>query len=150
MTLTDLAGRTPRETAQYEADHGATAALAIGFRLLAAHVKAHGTGDMAILGRTRMPEPPAWKIAVFGGTDDEQRARVDAWARRHGVTARTDEASGHYEAAVSFGAVRLVAYMIPQRVMDDRLAGAKERREAIRREVAGQHDAITAGRRPAA
>lgn len=146
MTLTDLAGRTDREHQQYAADHGRTAALALGFLLLAAHVREHGAEDMEILGRTQMPEPPAYKVAVFDGTDDEQRSRVDAWARRHSVTAATDEASGHYEAAVPYGPVRLVVYMVPEKVMAGRLAEAKARREDIAREVAGQHDAITAGR----
>ena len=59
---------------------------------------------------------------VTGGTDDERKARVDAWAARHGVKAATDEASGHYKAVLSFGAVRLEVYMIPDRTMADRLA----------------------------
>jgi hypothetical protein len=139
MTITDIPAappgtgvRTDWEREQYQADHGATAALALGFLLLAKYVKHHAAGDMQILGRTAMPEPPPYKFAVFGGTDDEQKARIDAWAKRHGVTAHTDRVSGHYEAAVPFGPVRLVAYMVPERVMADRVQAENERREAIR------------------
>lgn len=128
----DLAGRTPWEAQQYAADHGMTAAIAIGFLALARYVRHHAAGDMAILGRAAMPEPAPYKFAVFGGTDEEQKARIDAWAKRHGVTAHTDRVSGHYEAVVSFGPVRLVAYMVPERVMADRVQAENERREAIR------------------
>ena len=125
-TIQDIPASPP------DAGQDEIAALAISLQLLARYVMTGLAGDMAILGRAAMPEPPAYKIAVFGGTDDEQKARIDAWAKRHGVTARTDRVSGHYEAAVPFGPVRLVAYMVPQRVMDDRVQAENERREAIR------------------
>lgn len=145
MTITDIPAappgtgvRTDWEREQYQADHGATAALALGFLLLAKYVRHHAAGDMQILGRDRMPEPYPYKIPVFGGTDDEQKARIDLWARRHGVTARTGRVSGHYEAAVSFGPVRLVAYMVPERVMAERVREAGERRDAIRSAAEGE------------
>jgi hypothetical protein len=59
---------------------------------------------------------------VTGGTDEDRMARIDAWAQRHGITAGPDEASGRYQAVLGFGPVRVIAYMIPDRAMADRLA----------------------------
>ena len=143
MTITDIPPASPPDTDQDE-----IAALAIALQLLARYVMTALAGDMAILGLTRIPgfRVPL-KLPARGSDDGEMRVRVDEFAERHGVTAATDERSGHYEAAVSFGAgVTVTAYMVPQRVMEDWLAEAKARREDIAREVAGQHDAITAGR----
>ena len=143
MTITDIPPASPPDTDQDE-----IAALAIALQLLARYVMTALAGDLAILGLTRIPgfRVPL-KLPAMGGGDDEMRTRVDEFAERHGVTEATDERSSHYEAAVSFGAgVSVVAYMVPEKVMAARLAEAKARREALAREVAGQHDAITAGR----
>lgn len=122
MSATALKGRTEWETAQYAADHGKTAAQAIGWQLYARYLYAHAGEDMAILGIREIPEPRAQSWPVTGGTDEERRARVDKWAARHGVTAGTDETSGQYKAVLAFGAIRHEVYMIPDRTMADRLA----------------------------
>lgn len=122
MSATALKGRTEWETAQYAADHGKTAAQAIGWQLYARYLYAHAGEDMAILGIREIPEPRAQSWPVTGGTDEERRARVDAFAARHGITAGTDEELGTYRAVLKFGPVEYVAYMIPERVMADRLA----------------------------
>ena len=130
--------KTPWETEQYAADRGRTAALAIGQQLYARHLYACAAEDMAILGLREIPEPRPQKWPVTGGTDEECRARVDAWAKRHGVKAGTDEDSGHYRAVLSFGPVRLEVYTVPAKVMADRVRAATDRLEALHRAVAGQ------------
>lgn len=123
--------RTRWEAEQYAADHGRTAAQAIGWQLLARHVNACAAEDMALLGLREIPEPRPQMWPVTGGTDEDRRARVDAWAARHGTKAGDDDESGTYRAVLAFGPVRLVVYMIPDRTMAERL-------EAFRRAVAGQ------------
>lgn len=115
-----LPGRTPRET-RLSADHGKAAAQAIGWQLLARHVNACAAEDMQILGIREIPEPRPQMWPVTGGTDEDRKARVDAWAARHGVKAGTDEASGSYRAVLGFGPVKVIVYMIPDRTMADRL-----------------------------
>ena len=58
---------------------------------------------------------------VTGGTDEDRVAHIDAWAKRHGIKAGPDEASGRYQAVLGFGPVKVIAYMIPDRAMADRL-----------------------------
>ena len=48
MTETLLPGRTGWESAQYDADHGKTAATAVGFQLLARHINACAAEDTEI------------------------------------------------------------------------------------------------------
>jgi hypothetical protein len=114
--------KTPWEAQQYRADHGRTAALAVGQQLYARHLHACAAEDMAILGLREIPEPRPQMWPVTGGTDDDRRARIDAWAKRHGTTAGPDEEGGTYRAVLSFGLVKVIAYMIPDRTMDERLA----------------------------
>jgi hypothetical protein len=116
-----LPGRTERET-RLSADHGRTAAQAVGYQLIARHLYAFAAEDMKLLGLREIPEPRPQTWPVTGGTDDERIARVDAFAARHGVRAGTDEDSGTYRAVLAFGPVTLVVYMIPDRTMADRLA----------------------------
>ena len=122
MTATALMGRTDWEAAQYAADHGKSAQQAIDWRTYARWLHDRAAESIELLGLRETPEPRPQMWPVTGGTDDERKARVDAWAARHGVKAATDEASGHYKAVLSFGAVRLEVYMIPDRTMADRLA----------------------------
>lgn len=126
MTATALAGRTEWEAQQYAADHGKTAAQAIGWQLYARHVNACAAEDMETLGLRELPEPRPQSWPVTGGTDEDRRARVDAWAARHGVTAHPDPASGQYKAVLTFGPVHLVVYMIPDLVMAERLQAIRE------------------------
>ena len=114
--------KTPWEAQQYRADHGRTATIAVGQQLLARHLHACAAEDMAILGLREIPEPRPQMWPVTGGTDEDRRARIDAWAKRHGVTAGPDEDGGTYRAVLSFGLVKVIAYMIPDRTMDERLA----------------------------
>lgn len=116
-----LPGRTARET-RLSADRGKTAAQAISHRLYAEYLYAHAAEDMKLLGLTAIPEPRPEMWPVTGGTDEDRKARVDAWAAAHHVKAATDEASGTYRAVLGFGPVKVIAYMIPDRTMADRLA----------------------------
>jgi len=122
MTTTALQGRTEWEAAQYAADHGKTAAMALGYQLLARHINAFAAEDMGLLGIREIPEarPQSWPVT--GGSDEERKARVDAFAERHGIRPVTDAVSGQYKAVLEFGPVSLVVYMIPDRVMADRVA----------------------------
>ena len=140
-----LKGRTEYEAGEYARDHGRTAAMAVGQQLYARHLYACAAEDMEILGLREIPEPRPQKWPVTGGTDEECRARVDAWAKRHGVRAGTDEASGHYKAVLSFGPVRLEVYMVPAKVMADRVKAARDRADAIHAAVAAmQPERVTA------
>src|SRR5512142_2903612 len=116
MTATALQGRTEWEAGEYARDHGKTAAMAVGFQLLARHVNACAGEDMELLGMTALPDPRPQSWPVTGGSDEDRKARVDAWAARHGVKAHTDTASGQYKAVLTFGPVQLSVYMIPDRV----------------------------------
>jgi hypothetical protein len=134
MDATDF--RTRWEAEQYAADHGACAAIATGYQIMGAHLGAHGAEDAAILGVSRLPEPRPYMIPVTNGADEELRARVDAFAARHGITARWDAESSSYRAALKFGPVALIAYMIPAKDMLERVA-------AIKAAARGTHTAIT-------
>jgi len=114
--------RTRWEADEYARDHGLTAATAIGYQLLARHVNACAAEDMEMLGISKIPEPRPQMWPVTGGTDEDRKARVDAFATRHGIRAGTDETSGTYRAVLAFGPVALIVYMIPDRTMTDRLA----------------------------
>ena len=114
--------KTRWEAEQYAADHDRTAAIAVGQQLYARHLHACAAEDMAILGLREIPDPRPQMWPVTGGTDEDRKARVDAWAKRHGVTAGTDETSGSYRAVLGFGPVKVIAYMIPDRTMTERLA----------------------------
>ena len=129
--------KTSWEAAQYAADHGKTAAIADGQQCYARHLAACAAEDMQILGLSEIPEPRPQMWPVTGGTDEQRRARVDAWAARHGVHARDDEASGQYRAVLKFGPVTLTVYTIPEQVTADRVKYANERLNAIRGAVAG-------------
>jgi hypothetical protein len=139
MTITD----TPAPTDAVTRDR--ITALATGFQFAARHIRKCGAGDMEILGRVRLPEPHPYMIPVIKGDDDERRARVDEWAARHGITAATDEATGHYRAELPFGPLKVIAYMVPERVMADRVQAENDRREAIRA-AAGEVLATVRGR----
>ena len=115
MTAAALEGRTDREAAQY------AAAQAVGFQLIARHINACAAEDIEILGLAGLPEPRPEMWAVTKGTEEERKARIDAWAKRHGIKAGLDEASGQYRAVLGFGPKRLIVYMIPDRTMADRL-----------------------------
>ena len=115
MNGTALEGRTDREAEQF------AAAQAVGFQLIAHHIKICAAEDMQILGLAGLPEPRPEMWAVTKGTEEERRARIDAWAKRYGVKAGPDEASGQYRAVLGFGPKRLIVYMIPDRTMADRL-----------------------------
>ena len=117
-----LKGHSQWETDEYDRDHGRTAAQEIGYRCMGRYLHAHAVEDMAILGLREIPEPRPQMWPVTGGTDEDRMARVDAWAKRHGVAAGTDEASGTYRAVLGFGPVKVIAYMIPDRTMAERLA----------------------------
>ena len=118
--------KTRWEAEQYAAYRGKTAAVAIGYQLLARHLHACAAEDMALLGVTHPAEPRPYMQPVTGGTDEERKARVDAFAARHGVKAHADDATGTYRAVLSFGPCSYEAYMIPDRTMDERLAGLYE------------------------
>ena len=137
MTAMAIWCRTEREAEEYARDHGRTAAQAVGWQLIARYIHAHAAEDMDLLGLREIPEPRPQMWPVTGGTDEDRKARVDAWAARHGVTAHTDPASGQYKAVLTFGPVHLTVYMIPDLVMADRVKAANEQREAIRRAVLG-------------
>lgn len=122
--------RTRWEAEQYAADRGRTAATAIGFQLLARHLHACAAEDMKLLGVTQPAEPRPYMQPVTGGTDEERKARIDAFAARHGITAGPYDEDGTYRAVLKFGPVTYVAYMIPDRTMAERLEG-------FRRAVAG-------------
>jgi hypothetical protein len=77
---------------------------------------------MAILGLREIPDPRPEMWPVTGGSDQDRMARIDAWAKRHGIKAGLDEASGRYQAVLGFGPAKVIAYMIPDRTMDERLA----------------------------
>ena len=126
MTATALKGRTDWEAKEYARDHGRTAAQATGWQLLARHIWACAAEDMEILGLREIPDPRPLQWPVTGGTDEDRKARVDAWAARHGVTAHPDPASGQYKAVLEFGPVHLVVYMIPDLVMAQRLSALRE------------------------
>ena len=136
--------RTPWEAQQYAADHGRTAAIAVSQQLFARHVNACAAEDMAILGMAKLPDPSPEMWPVTGGTDEDRKARIDAWAARHGVTAHPDEASGQYRAILGFGPKQLIVYMIPDRIMADRVQAARDRVEMIRAEVARDHAVVYA------
>jgi hypothetical protein len=138
MTAAALQGRTDRETAQYAADHGKSAAQAMGYRCMGRYLHAHALEDMELLGIREIPDPRPQMWPVTGGTDEDRMARIDAWAKRHGITAGTDEASGHYKAVLAFGPVRVEVYTVPDRVMADRI-------DAVNRQLAALHSAV-AGR----
>ena len=121
-------GRTRWETAQYAADRGKTAAMAIGQQLLARHIATCATEDMEILGLREMPEPKPYMIPVTKGTDEERKARVDAFAARYGVRAYADEAISQYRAVLGFGPVSMVVYMLTDADLTARIAA---RRAAI-------------------
>lgn len=129
--------RTPWEAQQYAADHGRTAAIAIGYQLIARHINACAAEDMQLLGLAALPDPRPQQWPVTGGTDEQRRARIDAWAKRHGITAHPDEASGQYRAVLTFGPVSLMVYMIPDPVMADRVQAATERLAALQAAVTG-------------
>jgi hypothetical protein len=122
MTAAALKGRTEYEAGEYARDRGRTAAQAVGWQLLARHIHACAAEDMTLLGLREIPDPRPEMWPVTGGTDEDRMARIDAWAKRHGVTSGPDEASGRYQAVLGFGPVRVIAYMIPDRTMADRLA----------------------------
>ena len=126
MTAAALEGRTKYEAGEYARDRGKTAAVAIGYQLLARHLHACAAEDMALLGVTHPAEPRPYMQPVTGGTDEERKARVDAFAARHGVKAHADDATGTYRAVLSFGPCSYVAYMIPDRTMGERLAALYE------------------------
>src|SRR5260370_23050988 len=119
MTQTTLPGRTGWEADEYARDHGKTAAQAIGYQLMARHINTCATEDMAILGLREIPAPRPQSWPVTGGPDEERRARIDAWAARHGIAAHHDPASGQYKALPASCPVLLTAYMIPDRLMTD-------------------------------
>ena len=79
---------------------------------------------------------------VTGGTDEDRKARVDAWAARHGIKAGTDTASGHYKAVLSFGLVRLEVYMIPERMLADRVKAANDRLAVIYDALGGPQPSV--------
>lgn len=114
--------KTPWEAREWAADHGRTAAQAIGQQCYARYLHDRAAEDMALLGITAIPEPRPQMWPVTGGSDEDRKARVDAFATRHGIRAGTDETSGTYRAVLAFGPVTLVVYMIPDRTMADRLA----------------------------
>lgn len=115
-----LPGRTLTES-RLSADGGKSAAMAIGYQLLARYIHDSGIEDMAILGVTIPAPPRAHMQPVTGGTDEERKARIDAFAARHGITAGPCDADGTYRAVLKFGPVHYVAYMIPDRTMAERL-----------------------------
>ena len=136
--------KTRWEAEQYAADHGRIAAQATGRQLLARHVYSCAAEDMAILGLREIPDPRPEMWPVTGGTDEDRMARIDAWAKRHGVKAGTDEASGHYKAVLTFGAVRLEVYTVPERLMADRVRAAEDRLAALYGAVREDRDAAQA------
>ena len=136
MTATALKGRTEWETGEYARDHGKTAAMAVGYQLLARHVNACAAEDMELLGLRELPAPRPQTWPVVGGTDEDRKARVDAWAARHGIKAGPDPASGQYKAVLTFGPVCLIVYMIPDLVMADRLAALRDAAAEGRQEAA--------------
>jgi len=135
MTQTTIPGKTRWESDQYRKDHGKTAATAIGYQLYARHLHEHAAGDMALLGLTAIPEPRPQMWPVTQGTDEERRARVDAFARCHGITAGPDEASGTYRAVLAFGPVSVVVYTMSEQSVTDRVAAitgaARQVHEAV-------------------
>lgn len=143
MTATDLQGRTEWEADEYARDHGKTAAMALGYQLLARHVIAWAAEDMQILGMAALPGQRPWTWPVTKGGDEERKARVDAWAARHGVTAHADESTGHYQADLTFGPHLIRVYMVPDQVMADRVREADGRLAALRGAVAEAHAGMT-------
>lgn len=146
MTATDFRvpqgrtdGRSEWEARQYAADHGMAAAAGQGLSALGAHICDHGARDALLLGLPRLPGPGPYLIAVVDGTEAERRAKVDAFARAHHVTAAPDEATGTYRAVVMFGPVPYIAYTRPEGDL------ARWADEAARRLAE-----LQAGRRPAA
>ena len=137
-----LPGRTAWETREYAADHGRAAAIAIGYQLLARHISACAAEDAELLGLTALPDPrpQTWPVTV--GTDEERKARIDAWAARHGVTASTDETSGHYKAVLKYGPVWLEVYMVPDQIMADQVQHVKDRLTAIHAAVSETRKAV--------
>ena len=125
-------GRKDWQAARHAPDHGRTAAIAIGYQLLARHLTACAAEDMQILGVTELPDPRPYMVPVTRGTDEERKARVDAFAARHGVTAGYDDTTGTYRATVKLGLVTYVAYMITEGRLTERLA-------AIHADIAAMH-----------
>lgn len=119
-STTDFRPRWKAE--QHPAGHDETTAMAVGWQLLARHIAACAAEDMEILGVAALPEPRPWMVPVTRGSDEERRARVDAFAKRHGVRAHADEASGQYKAVLTFGPVSMVVYMIAEADLSERLA----------------------------
>jgi hypothetical protein len=139
VTATDF--RTGWEAAQYAADHGAGAAIGQGLRALGSLLCEHGARDAALLGIGRLPGPPAFLVPVMDGTEDERRARVDAFAAAHGVTARWHGATRTYRAKVMFGPVAYIALTRPEADRDLNEDLAVRRLEELREELrAGRHE----------
>ena len=124
MTATDF--RPLWRTEQPAPGRAKITATAIGQQLLGHHLTACGAEDMEILGLTEIPEPRAWMWPVTKGTDDERRARIDAFAKRYGVKAYADPAAGQYKAVLTFGPVELVVYMLTEQDLTARLAAIHE------------------------
>jgi hypothetical protein len=106
--------------------------LASGFEALAAHIREHGPGDIALLGLPRMPEPGRYMLPAQGSDDEERRARVDAFARRYGVKAGWDALMRTYQATVWHGPVALVAYAVAAASDEEVREWARDRRERLK------------------
>ena len=98
---------------QGQTDAEAVAAASLGYHALADYLAKCAAQDAFILGRARAPKPQSHLEPVIKGTEDERKARVDAWARARDVTAGWHEETKTYRAVKHFGPVSYVVYMMP-------------------------------------
>lgn len=105
--------------------------LASGFEALAAHIREHGPGDIALLGLPHLPEPGRYMLPAQGDEEDERRARVDAFAARYHVTAGWDALMRTYQATVRFGAVTYVAFTTASATEEEVREWARDRRRRL-------------------
>jgi len=94
-------------------EHEATQAATHGYHDLANYLAAHTDEDTFILGIGQAPKPQAHLVPVIRGTEDQRKAKVDAWARVRHVTAFWHEETSTYRAVMMFGPVPYIVYMIP-------------------------------------
>jgi hypothetical protein len=120
------------------------ASIAANLKALAIYIRVYADEDAAQIGIRPLPVPSAsgYLLPLLDGDEDERRAKVDAFAERHGVTAAWDGATRSYRATVWIGELRYAAYAYTQadadeirewaeRRKDDLLAGVREDREAL-------------------
>lgn len=99
-----MEGMTPPE---------AIRAASLGYHELGDYLAAHAEEDTFILEMGQSPKPQAHLVPVIRGTEEQRRARIDAWARVRHVVAFWHADTGSYRAVKFFGPVAYIVYMMP-------------------------------------